>query len=162
MVKKVQRERASEREGELVERRQPGQQNWRHDGVAERQQRIVVGVVLVVIRSGVITAGENGEPNEVLKLTFAPHRTLGVTSRSPAVLVTFATPSLSGARGATSASRPGGRRMGPEAAHEARTERRRGPHRPLAEAQRGQRQRPGSQSGGGWRPSDREEPWGSF
>ena len=95
-----------------MERRQAGQQHWRPDGVAEQQQRIVVVIVLVVIRRGVITAGEHGVPSEVLKRNFAPHRTLGVTSRSPAVLVTFATPSLSGARGTTSASRPGGRRTG--------------------------------------------------
>ena len=38
------------------------------------------------------------------------HRTFGVTSVSPAVLIPFATPCLSGARGAKSTRRPGGRR----------------------------------------------------
>ena len=108
----VQGEPAREREEQLVERRQAGQQHWRHDCVAEQQQRIVVGVVLVVIRRGVITAGEHGEPSAVLKLNFAPHRTPGVTSRSPAVLVTLATPRLSGATGKTSTRGPGGRRAG--------------------------------------------------
>ena len=89
MVKKVQSEPASEREGELVERRQPGQQNWRHDGVAERQQRIVVGVVLVVIRSGVITAGEHGEPSEV-RHVFEPFWLKAFLSREP--LLTRALP----------------------------------------------------------------------
>ena len=101
----VQREKASEREGQLVERRQAGQQQWRHKGVTKRKQRIVVGVVLVVIGRGV-TAGEDGEPSEVLLLNFAPHRTLGVASVTPVVLVPFASPCLSGARGTTLTSRP--------------------------------------------------------
>ena len=50
--------------------------------------------------------------SEVLTVNFTRHRAFGVTSRSPAVLVTLATPSLSGARGTTSAGRPGGRRTG--------------------------------------------------
>ena len=45
----VQGEPASKREGELAKRRQAGQQHWRHDGVAEQQQRIVVGIVLIII-----------------------------------------------------------------------------------------------------------------
>ena len=40
------------------------------------------------------------------------HRAFGVTLRSPAVLVTFAPPGLSGARGATSTCPPGTRRTG--------------------------------------------------
>ena len=44
---------------------------------------------------------------------------------------------------------------------EARTGRRHGPHRPRSEARHGQQRRPGSRSGGGWRPSGQEEPRGS-
>ena len=45
-----------------------------------------------------------------LTLNLTPHRAFGVTSRSPAVLVTLATPGLSGARETTSASWLGSRR----------------------------------------------------
>ena len=80
--------------------------------MTKQKQRIVVGVVLVVIGRGVITAGEHGEPSEFLKLNFAPHRTLRVTSVAPAVLLPFASPFHSGARWAASTCWPGGRRTG--------------------------------------------------
>ena len=76
----VQGEPAREREGQLVECRQARQQHWRHKGATEQEQRSVVGTVLVVI-----AAGEHGEPNEVLTLNYAPHRTFGVAPVTPAV-----------------------------------------------------------------------------
>ena len=56
-------------------------QQWRNKRVTEQEQRGIVGVVLVIVRRGVITAGEHGEPKKVLTLNLAT-----------AVLVTFATP----------------------------------------------------------------------
>ena len=49
---------------------------------------------------------------EILTLKLTPHRTFGVASVSPAVLIPFATPCLSGARGTTSTGRPDGRLTG--------------------------------------------------
>ena len=51
-----------EREGQLVECRQARQQHWRHKAVTEQEQRGIVGVVLVIVRRGVIAAGKSGEP----------------------------------------------------------------------------------------------------
>ena len=48
----VEGEPASEREGELVKRRQRGQKHWRHGGVT-KQERVIVNVVLVIVRRGV-------------------------------------------------------------------------------------------------------------
>ena len=132
----VQGEAASEREGQLVDCRQARQQQ----GVTKQKHRSVVGVVLVVIGRGVI-AGEHGEPSEVLTLNFPPHRMFGVASVTPAVLVAFAPPFHSGARGTTSTCRPGGRRNG-ISSH--------GAARAAPAALRG------SRIGGGWRPSGRE------
>ena len=115
----VQGDPPSERERQLVDCRQARQQHWRHKGVTEQKQRSVVGDVLVIIGRGVITAGEHGEPKEVLTLNFAPHRTFGVEWVTPAVHVPFASPFHSGARGATSTWWPGGRRTG-ISSHDAR------------------------------------------
>ena len=78
-------------------------------------------------------------------LNLTPHRAFGEASRSPAVLVTCATPCLSGARGATSTCQPGGRR----------TVRR--PRQPRSNVRQGQHQRPRSRSSGGRRPSGQAE-----
>ena len=59
-----------------------------------------------------------------------PHRAFGVTSRSPVVLVTLATPSVSCARRTTSTGGPGGRPWDQQPRREARTERRRWSHWP--------------------------------
>ena len=134
----------------LVEHRQAGQQHWRHKSVTEQKQRIAVGVVLVVIGRGVITAGEHGEPN-------APHRTLGVGYACDACPVCVAVPQR---RQRGDLDQPAGRRThwDQQQRREVRTERRRWAHQPRSEARYGQRQRPESWSGGGWRQSGREEP----
>ena len=59
---------ACEREEQLVSCRQVGQQQWRSKRVSEQEQRGIVGVVLVIVRRGVITASKHGEPKKVLTL----------------------------------------------------------------------------------------------
>ena len=93
----VQGEPAREREGQLVSCRQAGQQHWRDKGVTDQEHGGTVSVVLVVVGRGVITIGEHGTPSDVLTPSFAPHRTFGVASVTPVVLVPFASPCLSGA-----------------------------------------------------------------
>ena len=61
---------AGEREGELIKRRQVGQEMRRHDGVAEQKQRVIVRVVLVIIRGGVGTAGPHGTARHVDRLVW--------------------------------------------------------------------------------------------
>ena len=58
----VESKPAGEREGELVKRRQVGQEMRRHDGVAELQQRVSVHDVLVIVRGGVGTASPRALP----------------------------------------------------------------------------------------------------
>ena len=53
--------------------------------------------------------------SEILTLNLTPNRTYGVASVSLAVLIPFATPCLSGVRGATSTSPPGADALGPAA-----------------------------------------------
>ena len=67
----------------------------------------------------------------VLTLILTPHRAFAVTSRAPSVLVTLATPSLSGVRG-DNLRWPARRQAhwGQQSLREARTERRHWPHRP--------------------------------
>ena len=80
---------------ELIQLREVREQGGRGVGIGKQEQQ-----VWPVLRSS----------SSALNLT--PHRTIGVASVSPAVLVPFATPCLRGARRATSTSQPGGRRNG--------------------------------------------------
>ena len=77
---------------------------------ANRSKRVLL--VFCSSSSDDEAAGPQCKAGEVLRLNLTPHQACGVTSVSPAVLIPFATPCLSGARGATSTCQPGGRRTG--------------------------------------------------
>ena len=67
---------ASEREGELVKRRQRGQKHRRHDRVAKQEQRVIVRVVLVIVRRGVGAEAPHGTARESLsRLWLSEQRT---------------------------------------------------------------------------------------
>ena len=75
----------------------PGQQHRRDEGLGTQEQESIAGVVFVVVRRGIVTAGQHGGAGESLKLIFTPHRPLRVLACAPTALVAAAPPSLSGA-----------------------------------------------------------------
>ena len=93
----VEGELASERKGELIKRRHAGQEMRRHDGVAEKKQRVVVRLVLVVTRRDVGAASPHGTAHGSLTLNLAPHRAFGVAPHPSAVLIPPALPSFGSA-----------------------------------------------------------------
>ena len=112
----VQGEPARQGHRELIQLREVREEGGRGEGVGKHEQEGVAGVVLIIIRSGVGAEGPHCKAAEILTLNLTPHRTFEVTSVSPAVLIPFATPCLSGATGATSTSRPSADAPGPAAA----------------------------------------------
>ena len=57
----VQGKPATQGDLELVQVREPGKQQRRDEGVRTQKQESVAGVVIVIVRRGVITAGPRGE-----------------------------------------------------------------------------------------------------
>ena len=94
----VEGEAAREREEQLVSCRQAGQQQWSNKRVTEQEQRGIIGVVLVTVRRGVITAGKHGATSSVWCVA--------------AVLVPPASSRFGGARGQPLTGLPSGGRTG--------------------------------------------------